>query len=64
MIRSVDGVLRHRGTVRTDGREDMKMRKRLFAALIAVGTAALVQNPATAQVKRVELDIAGYLCGF
>ena len=40
------------------------MKKTLLAALVAVGTGTLVQDPAAAQVKRVEADIAGYLCGY
>lgn len=40
------------------------MKKLLLAALVAAGGSTLAQNPATAQVKKVEMDIAGYLCGF
>lgn len=40
------------------------MKKLMLAVLVAVGASALWQDPATAQVKRVEMDIAGYLCGF
>lgn len=36
-------------------------RKTLATALL---TAALAPGLAEAQVQRVELDIAGYLCGF
>lgn len=39
-------------------------KKLVLAALVAVGASALWQNPAAAQVKQVEMDIAGYLCGF
>lgn len=40
------------------------MKNTLVAALVAVGASAVVQDPAVAQVKKVEMDIAGYLCGF
>ncbi len=40
------------------------MRRLLIAALVTVGALALWQDPATAQVKKVEMNIAGYLCGF
>lgn len=40
------------------------MRNVVLAVLVAVGASALWQDPATAQVKKVEMNIAGYLCGF
>lgn len=40
------------------------MKKLALVVLIAVGASALWQDPATAQVKKVEMNIAGYLCGF
>lgn len=41
------------------------MRRILMAAVaFALGASLVAPNPASAQVKRVEMDIAGYLCGF
>lgn len=40
------------------------MRKAVAAVAMALGAALVAPNPAAAQVKRVEMDIAGYLCGF
>lgn len=40
------------------------MRRLLIGVLVAVGASALWQDPAAAQVKKVEMNIAGYLCGF
>ncbi len=40
------------------------MRKLILAVLVAVGASALLAKPAAAQVKQVEMNIAGYLCGF
>jgi hypothetical protein len=40
------------------------LRKGVAAVAIALGAALFAPNPATAQVKQVEMDIAGYLCGF
>ncbi len=40
------------------------MKELALAALVFVGASALWQEPAVAQVKQVEMDIAGYLCGF
>lgn len=36
----------------------------LFVALAAALLSATVARPGVAQVKQVEMDIAGYLCGF
>lgn len=40
------------------------MRRTLLAALLTVGATLPVPDPAVGQVKQVEMDIAGYLCGF
>lgn len=40
------------------------MRRWVITALVAVGATLVAQDPAVGQVKRVEMDIAGYLCGF
>lgn len=40
------------------------MRQIAVATLIALGAGTLWQDPAAAQAKRVELNIAGYLCGY
>lgn len=39
--------------------------KKLFVRILALAGAALLAAPVrgTAEVRRVELDIAGYLCG-
>ena len=39
--------------------------KQLFVRILALAGVALLAAPAagTAEVRRVELDIAGYLCG-
>lgn len=39
-------------------------RTLLVAAAVALGAALIPAEPGIAQVKRVEMDIAGYLCGF
>ncbi len=40
------------------------MKKKTFAWLFGGLFLLFLQSPAMAQVQRVELDIAGYLCGF
>ena len=40
------------------------MRRTVLAALLSAGATLLAQDPAVGQVKQVEMDIAGYLCGF
>lgn len=39
----------------------MSFKHRLWAVALAV---ALLPGAAAAQVEKIELDIAGYLCGF
>jgi len=38
------------------------MKNLLYRALALAGL-ALLATPATAEVQRIEIDIAGYLCG-
>lgn len=40
------------------------MRSKIATALFGFAAILLIQQPATAQVMRIQLDIAGYLCGF
>lgn len=40
------------------------LKRWLVAASVAVVVSLVAANPAVAQVKRVEMNIAGYLCGF
>ncbi|HSR40972.1 MAG TPA: hypothetical protein VLL48_02340 [Longimicrobiales bacterium] len=42
----------------------MRSARRLMPALTAALLAATVAEPGLGQVERVEMDIAGYLCGF
>lgn len=37
---------------------------RIWKVLAILAAAAILPPPTGAQVQRVELDIAGYLCGF
>lgn len=38
--------------------------RKLVTAILGLGAVAFLATPARAQVERVELDIAGHLCGF
>lgn len=38
--------------------------KKAMSALLVLSALALAPTPALAQVEQVQLDIAGYLCGF
>lgn len=40
------------------------MREWIAAVTIALGASLFAPDPAAGQVKRVEMNIAGYLCGF
>lgn len=40
------------------------LKRWMVAAAVASGISLAMASPAVAQVKRVEMNIAGYLCGF